>query len=90
MVGTAAANEAHPEMTWRAAPGSVGGMNTQNVMVYVDDVDAHCEQARKAGAKITQEPKTTDYGEGYWTDRSYGCADLEGHNWWFCQRLKSR
>src|SRR5260221_4311566 len=26
----------------RRAPGEVGGAHTQNMMVYVDDVDAHC------------------------------------------------
>ena len=32
---------------------------------------------------------TTDYGENYWTDRSYGARDPEGHMWWFMQRLKT-
>src|SRR5437763_11758334 len=40
------------------SPREVGGGNTQNLMVYVDDVEAHCERARAAGAKITAEPKT--------------------------------
>lgn len=70
------------------SPKAAGG-NTQNVMVYVDDVEAHCVHARGAGAKITTEPKTSDYGEDYWTDRSYGCEDIGGHNWWFCQRLRN-
>src|SRR5947208_7569872 len=34
------------------APRQVGGANTQNMMVYVDDVEAHCKRAREAGAKI--------------------------------------
>jgi uncharacterized glyoxalase superfamily protein PhnB len=70
------------------APGQIGGANTQSVMVYVDDVDAHCRRAEAAGAKITVQPKTSDYGEDYWTDRSYGCEDVGGHHWWFCQRLR--
>jgi uncharacterized glyoxalase superfamily protein PhnB len=49
---------------------------------------AHCARARAAGARITMEPKTTDYGEEYSTDRGYECADLGGHHWWFYQRLR--
>ena len=30
----------------------------------------------------------SDYGEEYWEDRTYECADLEGHRWWFCQRIR--
>ena len=62
--------------------------NTQSLMLYVDDVDSHCEQARAHGAKIIDEPKVHDYGEDYWADRSYGAIDPEGHMWWFTQRLR--
>ncbi len=71
------------------SPSQVGGGNTQNMMVYVDDVEAHCRRARDAGAKIVTEPKTTDYGEEYWEDRGYECSDIGGHHWWFYQRLRS-
>ncbi|MBL8740358.1 MAG: VOC family protein [Myxococcales bacterium] len=71
-----------------ASPRAVGGANTQSLMIYVDDVDAHCEHARKSGAKITTEPKTTDYGDDYWTDRSYEAEDPEGHRWWIVQRMR--
>ena len=74
---------------FRRAPGQVGGGNTQNLMLYVDDVEAHCAQARAAGARITDEPQVHEYGEDYWADRSYGCEDLEGHHWWFTQRLRT-
>ena len=40
-----------------------------------------------SGATIVNEPQTTDYGEGYWADRSYQAKDPEGHNWWFAQRI---
>lgn len=72
------------------SPAELGGKNTQNMMVFVDDVDAHCRHARDAGAKILVEPKISDYGEEYWTDRSYETEDLEGHHWWFCQRLREQ
>jgi len=71
------------------APGDVGGANTQNMMVYVDDVEAHCKRARAAGATIAREPETHDYGDDYWTDRGYECVDLGGHHWWFQERLRN-
>ena len=74
--------------SFRQSPRSINGANTQNMMIYVDDVEAHCAQARAAGAKIVSELKTTDYGEDYWTDRGYECEDFEGHHWWFYQRLR--
>jgi len=70
------------------SPRTVGG-NTQSMMVYVDDVDAHYARAREHGAQIFQEPKVSDYGDDYWTDRTYGAADPEGHHWWFVQRLRT-
>jgi uncharacterized glyoxalase superfamily protein PhnB len=85
MVAEAEAQTKAPE---RRSPRAAGG-NTQSLMVYVDDVEAHCAQARAAGARIVTEPKTTDYGPEYWTDRSYGCEDLEGHHWYFSQRQRS-
>jgi uncharacterized glyoxalase superfamily protein PhnB len=60
------------------------------MMVFVDDADAHCEHARANGALIVTEPATTDYGEDWWTDRGYEGADLEGHHWWFVQRLRDQ
>lgn len=71
------------------SPLSVAGANTQGLMVYVDDADAHCAHARAAGAKIVDEPAVHDYGEDYWSDRSYGAVDPEGHMWWFSQRLRT-
>lgn len=64
------------------------GCNTQGLMVFVDDVDAHCARARAAGARIVDEPALHDYGEDYWADRSYGAVDPEGHLWWFTQRVR--
>ena len=70
------------------SPRSLGGANTQTVMLYVDDAEAHCERARAAGATITVEPVLYDYGEGYWADRSYGALDCDGHLWWFSERVR--
>jgi uncharacterized glyoxalase superfamily protein PhnB len=85
MVSGAQKNE---RMPYTRTPKQAGG-NTQNMFMYVDDVEAHCKRARDAGAKITQEPQVQDYGEDYWSDRSYGCADIGGHHWWFAERLRS-
>ncbi len=66
------------------SPASVGGMNTQTVHVHMtDDIDAHCERARKAGAEIIMEPETQFYG-----DRTYRARDLEGHIWTLGQTVK--
>jgi uncharacterized glyoxalase superfamily protein PhnB len=69
------------------SPLAAGG-NTQTLMLYVDDVDAHCTRARARGARIVAEPQLHDYGDDYWVDRSYGCVDPEGHLWWVTQRIR--
>lgn len=86
MVGQAAMKREGRQDICRS-PKSLGGFNTQSAMIYVDDVDALCERARKAGGKITIEPTTTDYGEEYWSDRSCQVIDPEGHAWWIVQRM---
>lgn len=80
--------ERRPQQRQTRSPRSIDGANTQSMMVYVDDVDAHCARARAAGAVIVTEPKNTDYGAEYWEDRGYECLDLEGHSWWFYQRIR--
>ena len=72
-----------------ASPGSLGMASTQYLRVHVDDIDAHCQHARAAGAIIVDEPQVHDYGEDFWADRSYGARDPEGHLWWFSHRLRS-
>lgn len=51
---------------------------TQSPYIIVEDVDAHCERAREAGANIVSEPEDQDYG-----GRVYACRDPEGHLWNF-------
>lgn len=83
-----AAHAARFGVTGRA-PKVAGGINTQTLFLYVDDVDAHCAQARAAGATVTMDLTDNDYGPDYWCDRSYGCVDPDGHLWWFSQRLRN-
>ena len=85
MVGQAGLTRDRP---FCKSPRGVDGTNTQALCVFVDDADAHCERAREAGAVIRMEPTTQDYGEGYWADRTYEAEDLEGHHWWFMQRVR--
>jgi uncharacterized glyoxalase superfamily protein PhnB len=54
------------------------GAPTGGIFVVVDDVDAHAERARAAGAEIVQPPEDQDYG-----GRNYTCRDLEGNVWSF-------
>jgi uncharacterized glyoxalase superfamily protein PhnB len=61
------------------------GQATQSLYVNAEDVDAHCARARKAGAKIIEEPKDARYG-----DRRYGAEDPEGHQWYFAETPKRR
>jgi uncharacterized glyoxalase superfamily protein PhnB len=72
------------------SPKQLGGANTQCIMLFVDSADEHCAAARAAGAKIISEPTTTDYGAEYWADRTYEVEDLEGHHWWFVERVRER
>ncbi|VTZ22709.1 Glyoxalase [Methylocella tundrae] len=63
------------------SPKSLGGVNTQSVHVQMarsENIDAHCDRAREAGAEILQEPDTQFYG-----DRTYRARDPEGHIWTF-------
>jgi uncharacterized glyoxalase superfamily protein PhnB len=52
------------------------------VMVRVDDVDRHCERARRHGARIVQEPESYPYGE-----RQYTAQDPGGHVWKFSESI---
>jgi uncharacterized glyoxalase superfamily protein PhnB len=55
---------------------------TGELVVWVADVDAHCERARAAGAEIEYGPQDQDYGV-----REYGVRDLESRRWAFVTPL---
>ena len=66
------------------SPASLDGLNTQSVHVQMtENIDAHCERARRAGATIAQEPADQFYG-----DRIYRAFDPEGHCWTFSQSVR--
>src|SRR5205085_1315297 len=59
------------------------GHRSQSLTVFVDDVDAHYQRTKSAGAKIVEELHETAYGE-----RQYGVEDLEGHLWLFSRHAR--
>ena len=66
------------------SPASVEGINTQFVRIHIEDgLDAHCEHARAAGARIVDEPTEQFYGS-----RTYRAMDPEGHIWNFSQDVR--
>ena len=66
-----------------ATPKGLEGRNTQTICVNLTaGLDDHFTRARAAGAVIEREPADQPYG-----DRVYTCADLEGHQWAFCQAV---
>ncbi len=58
------------------------GEVTHSVMVRVENVRTHCDQARRHGARIVMEPTDFEYGE-----RQYTADDLAGHRWTFSETL---
>lgn len=68
-------------------PGTVSPRDlpgvSQSLYVYVEDLGAHFEQARAAGASIAVEPQ-----DMHWGDRIYAVRDCEGHHWTFAQHVR--
>lgn len=61
-------------------PAEVG--RTSLVYVLVDDVDGHYARAKDTGARVLEEPNDLPFGH-----RRYGCADPQGHEWYFAQPI---
>jgi len=74
MVRKARPGEAHPSQL---------GCWTQSLTVFVEDIEAHYERAKAAGAKIIEELNETPYGEF-----QYGVEDLDGHHWLFARHAR--
>ena len=51
--------------------------------IFVDDVEAHFNNAKSAGVTIVEDLHETIYGE-----LQYGALDLEGHHWLFSQHAR--
>jgi len=59
---------------WSSVPWVIDGL-----LVHVDDVDAHFQRAKAAGATMLSDLLDQPYG------RLYRAEDLEGHRWMFLQ-----
>ncbi|HEY4292581.1 VOC family protein [Luteibacter sp.] len=59
-------------------PDDVRGMETQCPCVIVEDVRAHYDKARNAGAVVVDEYEEKEYGGA-----GYSARDPEGHLWYF-------
>jgi uncharacterized glyoxalase superfamily protein PhnB len=70
---------------WRdagmAPPSELPAIASQ-IMVRVDDVDAHFRRALEAGATVIDQPADQEYGE-----RTYRVTDPEGHRWIFASPI---
>jgi uncharacterized glyoxalase superfamily protein PhnB len=53
-----------------------------SVLVQVEDVAGHHEEAKKSGARILRPPADYPFGE-----RPYTAEDLGGHRWTFSQSI---
>ena len=67
--------ECEPARRWSEVSYIIDG-----VLVYVDDVTAHFEGAKDAGATILSELEEGTEG------KRYRVEDLEGHRWMFMER----
>jgi len=59
-----------------------GDARPAEVMVRIDDLDAHHARARDNGAEILREPADHPYGE-----RQYTAVDPGGHHWTFSETI---
>jgi uncharacterized glyoxalase superfamily protein PhnB len=75
-------NPVHTELRYGPSIVFVGSdpnlIGTGSLYVAVDDTDAHCARARRAGARIERELHDTDYGS-----RDYTAVDPAGNRWYF-------
>jgi uncharacterized glyoxalase superfamily protein PhnB len=59
-----------------------GGVSNARDRSLLYDADKHFAHAKKAGAKIFEEPAHSFYGH-----RRYGVADPERHQWYFFHEI---
>lgn len=75
MLGASTNNEFHQLVK---SPLESGGTGSQSAYVFVEDVHAHYERAKAAGAEVVIELRAEDHG-----GHGYSCRDPEGHIWNF-------
>jgi uncharacterized glyoxalase superfamily protein PhnB len=67
---------------WLDTPKNLG-YATSDIVVYVDDVDAHHRRVSAAGGRPSSAPADQEYGL-----RDYSVLDNEGHLWTFATPLE--
>jgi predicted enzyme related to lactoylglutathione lyase/uncharacterized glyoxalase superfamily protein PhnB len=65
-----------------ASPAQLG-FGTQSLTVFVDDLEAHFQKTKGAGAKLLEDLHETVYGE-----LQYAAEDLDGHHWLFSRHAR--
>jgi uncharacterized glyoxalase superfamily protein PhnB len=60
-----------------------GGRPSQSVTIITDEVEAHFQRSKAAGAEIVEDLNVAVYGE-----LQYGVKDLDGHHWLFSWHAK--
>jgi uncharacterized glyoxalase superfamily protein PhnB len=74
-------------MVKQAKPGESSpaqlGFGTQSLTIFVEEVEAHFQRAKSAGARIVEDLHETEYGEF-----QYGVEDLDGHHWLFSRHAR--
>ena len=70
MIGTGADEQRSEELTNMPAG--------RGLYIVVDDIEAHFERAKKAGAHVVWEPHDTEFGT-----KRYRVLDVEGYEWSF-------
>lgn len=81
-LGDALVMISHAAPKWNTSSPQQVGTVTTGIYAMVDDVDAHCRQARAAGATIEFEPEDKPWGH-----RIYTARDPEGHQWHFAMKM---
>jgi uncharacterized glyoxalase superfamily protein PhnB len=66
----------------RKSPKDAGHLHA-GVYVFVEDVDAHAETAKKGGANVLMGPQ-----DWPWGDRMYCATDPDGQFWMFAQTIR--
>jgi predicted enzyme related to lactoylglutathione lyase len=66
----------------RGTPAQLGA-HTQSLTIFVEDVEAHYQRTKSAGAKIVEELHETEYGE-----LQYAAEDFAGHHWLFSHHAR--
>jgi len=59
------------------------GYGTQSLTIFLEDVDAHFQKTKAAGAKLLEDLHETVYGE-----LQYAAEDLDGHHWLFSRHAR--